>query len=183
MWSFYLVNQRVLSFVTYVIFFHRSGENSRPFTIATFNQDDEEEEHVEEGIKGARDDPSVDVTNLETSDYHSATSSDCGSAASSDTEEETSKDGKAASAGEQKKEDVQTDAAQSDHNPITMIPRVRKRFEKALKKAKYTRNLVNVFFVPKYIEHFIGMVVYVTVDIAVWNLYGWKNNSRHFNIV
>lgn len=146
MWSFYLVNQRVLSFVTYVIFFHRSGENSRPFTIATFNQDDEEEEHVEEGIKGARDDPSVDVTNLETSDYHSATSSDCGSAASSDTEEETSKDGKAASAGEQKKEDVQMDAAQSDHNPITMIPRVRKRFEKALKKAKYTRNLVNVFF-------------------------------------
>uniref|UniRef100_A0A3P9N961 Si:dkey-79d12.5 n=1 Tax=Poecilia reticulata TaxID=8081 RepID=A0A3P9N961_POERE len=36
-------------------------------------------------VKGDRDDSSV---NLDTSDYHSATSSDCGSASSSDTEEE-----------------------------------------------------------------------------------------------
>uniref|UniRef100_A0A3Q3IQP3 Anti-proliferative protein domain-containing protein n=1 Tax=Monopterus albus TaxID=43700 RepID=A0A3Q3IQP3_MONAL len=59
-----------------------SGENSRPFTIACFNEEDEE------GMKGEQDTSSVDLSSLDTSDYHSATSSDCSSTASSDTEEE-----------------------------------------------------------------------------------------------
>uniref|UniRef100_A0A3P9N9A5 Si:dkey-79d12.5 n=1 Tax=Poecilia reticulata TaxID=8081 RepID=A0A3P9N9A5_POERE len=57
-----------------------SGENGRPFTIARFREEEEDGR-----VKGDRDDSSV---NLDTSDYHSATSSDCGSASSSDTEEE-----------------------------------------------------------------------------------------------
>uniref|UniRef100_A0A3Q4BL74 Anti-proliferative protein domain-containing protein n=1 Tax=Mola mola TaxID=94237 RepID=A0A3Q4BL74_MOLML len=63
-----------------------SGENSRPFTVAHFKE--------EEGAKEERDDSLVDAANLDTSDYHSATSSDCGSAASSDTEEEAKDDEK-----------------------------------------------------------------------------------------
>uniref|UniRef100_A0A3B4BI98 Anti-proliferative protein domain-containing protein n=1 Tax=Periophthalmus magnuspinnatus TaxID=409849 RepID=A0A3B4BI98_9GOBI len=63
-----------------------SGENSRPFTVATFTQ----EEQKEESLKSAQEDSlSEESINLDTSDYHSATSSDCGSTASSDTEEES----------------------------------------------------------------------------------------------
>ncbi|XP_028259632.1 uncharacterized protein LOC114434519 isoform X1 [Parambassis ranga] len=58
----------------------RSRENGRPFTVACF---DEEEEEEEEGVQGDQD----DSLNLCTSDYQSATSSDCGSTAYSNTEQ------------------------------------------------------------------------------------------------
>ncbi|XP_066539237.1 maternal B9.15 protein [Hoplias malabaricus] len=56
----------------------RSGEGCRHFTVARFNEGEEEDEEKE------------DSGSLDTSDYHSASSSDCGSAVSSDTEEEAS---------------------------------------------------------------------------------------------
>ncbi|XP_072535122.1 maternal B9.15 protein [Salminus brasiliensis] len=59
----------------------RSGENCRHFTVARFSEEDEDKE------AGLHQD-GLDSANLDTSDYHSASSSDCGSAVSSDTEEE-----------------------------------------------------------------------------------------------
>ncbi|KAM9723412.1 maternal B9.15 protein [Menidia menidia] len=111
----------------------RSGENSRPFTIASFNEaDKEEEEEDEEGVKGEKGNSSV---NLDTSDYHSATSSDCGSTASSDTEEEA-KDG--ALEKEPVKYDVagMKEAAEGDTYTITMVPRLRKWQGEGLNKGK-----------------------------------------------
>lgn len=66
----------------------RSGNNCRYFTVARFNEVEEEKE-VEE-VKTVQNENStlLDCLNLHTSDYHSATSSDCGSAVSSDTDEE-----------------------------------------------------------------------------------------------
>ncbi|KAM3615135.1 uncharacterized protein V6R79_023953 [Siganus canaliculatus] len=97
----------------------RSGENSRPFTIACFD---------EEGAKGEED-----LANLDTSDYHSATSSDCGSAASSDTEEETK---------DEKEEVSKKNVAEGDAYTIVMVPRIRKRHGGGLNKVKYVRNMI-----------------------------------------
>ncbi|XP_022617668.1 maternal B9.15 protein-like [Seriola dumerili] len=112
----------------------RSGENSRPFTITSF----EDEEEGREGMKGEQD----DSINLDTSDYHSATSSDCGSTASSDTEEEARE---GAMEGEQEKEEkevVKKDAAEGDTYTIMMVPRIRKRQGEGPNKIKYVRNLL-----------------------------------------
>ncbi|XP_061572571.1 maternal B9.15 protein [Cololabis saira] len=109
----------------------RSGENSRPFTIASFNEKEEDEE----SLKGNREDGSV---NLDTSDYHSATSSDCGSAASSDTEE---KDGELEGKQEKQKQAVK-EGAESNTCSIKMVPRVRKWHEDGLNKGKYLRNKI-----------------------------------------
>ncbi|KAK3571700.1 hypothetical protein QTP86_016156 [Hemibagrus guttatus] len=59
----------------------RSGENCRHFTVARFS-----EEKREDALQNKESDS--DSVNVETSDYHSATSSDCGSEDSSDAEEE-----------------------------------------------------------------------------------------------
>ncbi|XP_040899798.1 maternal B9.15 protein [Toxotes jaculatrix] len=116
----------------------RSGENSRPFTIACFT----EEEEDEKGVKGEQDDSSVDSINLDTSDYHSATSSDCGSTASSDTEEEA-KDGEMEGEPEkEEKEVVKKEAAEGDTYTIVMVPRIRKRHGEGPNKVKYVRNLL-----------------------------------------
>ncbi|XP_023275626.1 maternal B9.15 protein-like [Seriola lalandi dorsalis] len=112
----------------------RSGENSRPFTITSF----EDKEEGREGVKGEQD----DSINLDTSDYHSATSSDCGSTASSDTEEEARE---GAMEGEQEKEEkevVKKDAAEGDTYTIMMVPRIRKRQGEGPNKIKYVRNLL-----------------------------------------
>ncbi|XP_020793265.1 maternal B9.15 protein [Boleophthalmus pectinirostris] len=122
----------------------RSGENSRPFTVATFT----EEDRKEESLKNTHEDSlSEESINLDTSDYHSATSSDCGSAASSDTEEESKdqeeevKDGE--EEGEPKKEkDVKKETAEGDAYTIAMVPRLRGRNIEGLKKVKYVRNMV-----------------------------------------
>lgn len=117
---------------------HRSGENGRPFTIACFKEEDEDDQSV----KGGQDDSSADSINLDTSDYHSATSSDCGSTASSDAEEEA-KDGE--TEGERDKEDkkiVKKQEAEGDNQKIIMVPRVRKRHSDGPNKIKYVRNMV-----------------------------------------
>ncbi|XP_076016874.1 uncharacterized protein LOC143008827 [Genypterus blacodes] len=119
----------------------RAGENSMPFTIASFEAGKEGEDDA----KGEHDD---DSANLETSDYHSATSSDCGSTASSDTEEEAkdgdteeegkdgdteeeAKDGETEGGDQEKeKEEEKKDAAEGDTYKIQMVPRVRKRHDK-----------------------------------------------------
>ncbi|XP_041844708.1 protein BTG4 [Melanotaenia boesemani] len=101
----------------------RSGENSRPFTIACFSEKEEDEELV----KGEQDDASV---NLDTSDYHSATSSDCGSTPSSDTEEEA-KDGELEGEQEKDGEVVKKNVT------ITMVPRTRKWHGDGINKVKY----------------------------------------------
>lgn len=95
---------------------YRSGENSRPFTIASFSEEEDDEEVVkEEQVESL-----VDSINLDTSDYHSATSSDCSSTTSSDTEEE-------AKDGEVEGEVVRKEAPEGDSYTITMVPRIRKR--------------------------------------------------------
>lgn len=114
----------------------RSGENSRPFTIATFSEQEEDED--EEAVKGDRDDSSV---HLDTSDYHSATSSDCGSTASSDTEEEA-KDGETEGEQEKEEEVVKKEAAEGDTYTIAMVPRIRKRHGEGPNKVKYVRNML-----------------------------------------
>lgn len=85
-------------------------------------------------MEGEQDDSSVDSTNLETSDYHSATSSDCGSAASSDTEEEA-KDG-------EKEVVKKEEAAEGDTFAIAMVPRIRKPHGEGPNKVKYVKNMV-----------------------------------------
>ncbi|KAM9782927.1 maternal B9.15 protein [Neosynchiropus ocellatus] len=104
----------------------RSGENSRPFTIACFDDTSDSKEQ--------RDDTSVDSLHLDTSDYHSATSSDCGSVASSDTEEEA-KDVEEPAEG-----DPPTTAADGATG-IVMVPRVRPRYDNRSNKVKYMRNM------------------------------------------
>ncbi|KAM9352989.1 maternal B9.15 protein [Symphorus nematophorus] len=110
----------------------RSGENSRHFTIACFEEEDEE------GEKGEQDDDSVDSVNLDTSDYHSATSSDCGSTASSDTEEEAKDSEKEVV----EKEVIKKEATEGDTYTIVMVPRIRKRHGEGSNKAKYVRNMI-----------------------------------------
>lgn len=111
----------------------RSGENGRPFTIACFEEDGAEEKQT---------DSLVDSLNLDTSDYHSATSSDCSSTASSDTEEEA-KD--VETEGEQEKEEkevVKQESAEGDTYTIAMVPRIRKRFAEGPNKVKYVRKMI-----------------------------------------
>lgn len=114
-----------------LLLFLRSGENSRPFTIASFEEEDEEAEKEEQD----------DSVNLDTSDYHSATSSDCSSTASSDTEEEAKDEEKE----DDKKETVKT-KAEGDTYTIMMVPRIRKRPGEGANKVKYVRNMVIVVF-------------------------------------
>ncbi|XP_040022260.2 maternal B9.15 protein [Gasterosteus aculeatus] len=111
----------------------RSSENGRPFTVACFGDGDAEEKQA---------DSSADSVNLDTSDYHSATSSDCSSTASSDTEEEA-KDGE--TEGEQKKEGkavVKENAAEGYSYTIPMVPRIRKRHGEGANTIKYVRNML-----------------------------------------
>lgn len=99
-----------------LFFSNRSGENGRPFTVACFDHNEENEE--EEALNGD------DSVNLDTSDYHSATS-DCGSTASSDTEEEA-KDGELD--GEREKAKTKQEVEGNTYT-ITMVPNIRKWHE------------------------------------------------------
>ncbi|XP_003966121.2 maternal B9.15 protein [Takifugu rubripes] len=95
----------------------RCAENSRPFTIEHFDEED---------AQGEQD----DSTPLDTSDYHSATSSDCSSAVSSDAEEEAKDD-------EKEVKNVEDGGAVT----ITMVPRIRKRHVEN-NKVQYIRNVI-----------------------------------------
>ncbi|XP_061676252.1 maternal B9.15 protein [Syngnathoides biaculeatus] len=106
----------------------RSRENSPPFSIACFT-----EEEDEDGAKKGREDSPAAPASHDTSDYHSATSSDCGSAVSSDTEEEA-KDEEA-----DKKTGAAEQPAQADTFKITMVPRVRKCCGVGSAQLKYGR--------------------------------------------
>lgn len=125
----------------------RSGENSRPFTVATFTeQEDQEEETSKAELEDSLSEKSL---SLDTSDYHSATSSDCSSAASSDTEEEAKdveeevKDAEGEAEHKTKEDDVKKDVAEGDAYTIAMVPRIRRgRHGEALNKVKYVRNMV-----------------------------------------
>lgn len=99
----------------------RCAENSRPFTIERF----------EEGNKDAKGEQD-DATHLDTSDYHSATSSDCGSAASSDAEEE---------AKDEEKEVAKKATTGGGACTITMVPRIQKRHV-GKSKVKCVRSMV-----------------------------------------
>lgn len=117
-------------------FFNRSGENSRPFTVACFDHNEENED--EDALNGE------DPVNLDTSDYHSATS-DCGSTASSDTEEEA-KDGELD--GEQDKEKqvkIKQDVEGNTYT-ITMVPNIRKWHEDGASRTRNFRKKVNLLF-------------------------------------
>lgn len=123
---------------------HRSGENGRPFTIVCFTEEEDDDDDNDEGVKRGQDDTSVDSINIDTSDYHSATSSDCGSTVSSDTEEE---------AKEEEKETVEKQTAESNNVTITMVPRVRKRHGDRQGKMNYTRNTVMIASVEPSVCH------------------------------
>ncbi|XP_068180461.1 maternal B9.15 protein [Antennarius striatus] len=111
----------------------RCGENSRPFTVACF-------EEVDEAVV-QRDDTTVEPVNLDTSDYHSASSSDCGSATSSDTEEE---------AKEEKEVAKKVESEGNTYN-IVMVPRIRKRQGRSEDKMKYAKNMMPTSY--QYVYH------------------------------
>lgn len=77
-----------------------------------------------------------DSTHLDTSDYHSATSSDCGSAASSDAEDEVKDD---------EKEVMKKRTADGAACTVTMVPRIQKRHV-GKNKVKYVRNVVIILY-------------------------------------
>uniref|UniRef100_A0A8C6SP53 Si:dkey-79d12.5 n=1 Tax=Neogobius melanostomus TaxID=47308 RepID=A0A8C6SP53_9GOBI len=116
----------------------RSGENSRPFTVAAFTEQERKEESLKADLEDSLSDESL---NLDTSDYHSATSSDCGSTVSSDTEEEA-KDAEEEAEPKQEKEAVKKDEAEGDAYTIVMVPRIRRRQGEGLNKVKYISNMV-----------------------------------------
>ncbi|XP_030640594.1 protein BTG3 [Chanos chanos] len=100
----------------------RSGENRQYFTIARFDEGETEEEVENEDDKHNKVDQDGASGNLDTSDYHSASSSDCGSALSSDSEEET-KDGE--TEGRKEKAGEEKEKAESRPFTIAMRPRIR----------------------------------------------------------
>lgn len=116
----------------------RSGENGRPFTVARFK---EEEVNGEEDVERDQDEDSFDAEsiNLDTSDYHSATSSDCGSAVSSDTEEDGKDGQKEGNKVEEKKEKVE-----GKPYVVEMVPRAREYLRKGaqLNKLKFAKKMV-----------------------------------------
>ncbi|KAM4601226.1 protein BTG4 isoform 1-T1 [Polymixia lowei] len=121
----------------------RSGENCRPFTVARFKEAEEEED--EEGLEGEQDDSLACSGNHDTSDYHSATSSDCGSATSSDTEEEV-KDGEAEGKQGKENSEMEKGAAEGEMYVVAMVPRTRDRLHNGLlqgqNKLKFSTNML-----------------------------------------
>ena len=153
----------------------RSGEDCRPFTVARFQEEEEQGPAVgrgEEELKGE----GQDARGLDTSDYHSASSSDCGSTASSDTEEEAKEPAEAQEArqteGEEKGD--QEEAVQEEPYVIVMVPRSRDRLKQQSrdvpKKTKFARNLVSFFVLScccALLRYNLGLKINSTKLIAV----------------
>nr|XP_046158789.1 maternal B9.15 protein-like [Oncorhynchus gorbuscha] len=107
----------------------RSGENCRYFTVARFKE--------EEDVKGDKD------VDLDTSDYHSATSSDCGSTISSDTDtEDEGKDGETVGRKDKKEKEGKKEKVEGIPCVIAMMPRVRDRFRVEHAQRKVTKTLL-----------------------------------------
>lgn len=141
--------------------FCRSGENSRPFIIASFDEED----------KNAMENPD-DCASQETSDYHSATSSDCGSAASSDTEEEVKDEGKEGEDEATKKEpEVNT-------YTVTMVPRIRKRPGYKANKTKCGRHMVIIFDI--YFRLFLFRIIFDCFLLILLSALVQLHASHHY---
>ncbi|XP_035615961.1 maternal B9.15 protein-like [Oncorhynchus keta] len=107
----------------------RSGENCRYFTVARFKE--------EEDVKGDKD------VDLDTSDYHSATSSDCGSTISSDTDtEDEGKDGETVGRKDEEEKEGKKEKVEGIPCVIAMMPRVRDRFKVEHAQRKVTKTLL-----------------------------------------
>ncbi|XP_010883312.2 maternal B9.15 protein [Esox lucius] len=116
----------------------RSGDNCKYFTVALFKPKDEEEV-----VKGDKD------VDLDTSDYHSA-SSDCGSTVSSDAEDE-GKDGD--TEGRKEEKEGKKNTSENKTCMIAMIPRVRGRVrldraQNKLTKAPIQPTSIQYFYHP-----------------------------------
>ena len=116
--------------------------------MARFQVEEEEEQGPaggggEEELKGE----GQDAGGLDTSDYHSASSSDCGSSASSDTEEEAKEPEEGKEPQEARQAEGQEEAVQGKPYVIAMVPRCRERPWKQSRdgpnKTKFARNLVS----------------------------------------
>uniref|UniRef100_A0A672HWH6 Si:dkey-79d12.5 n=1 Tax=Salarias fasciatus TaxID=181472 RepID=A0A672HWH6_SALFA len=107
----------------------RSGENGRPFTIARFSPNEEQGDPIDES------------SNVDTSDYHSETSSDCSSIVSSDTEEDP-KDGEAKDKQAKPGPAIDKEAVKGATYTIAMVPRVRTRPVDGQPKVKVVRPMV-----------------------------------------
>lgn len=126
------------------VFSNRSGENCRPFTVAQFRELEEEED---EDVKARMHQDSLDSVNLDTSDYHSASSSDCGSPVSSDTEEEV-RDGEV----EKAKQKLEEKKAEDKAFVIAMRPRMRELTPRKIPKSQVQVQSVADKFINKIIE-------------------------------
>ncbi|CAL9705958.1 unnamed protein product [Knipowitschia caucasica] len=116
----------------------RSGENSRPFTVATFSTEVDQRAEQTAQSPPPQDCLPHEPLTLDTSDYHSASSS-CSSTTSSDTEEE-SKEPEEPSLTRKEVKDVRKEPAEVEV-AYTMVPRARRCHTDRQKKVNYLNNM------------------------------------------
>lgn len=118
----------------FCMFSNRSGENCRHFTVAQFSEEEKEAEDHEQHKRFA-------LRNLDTSDYHSGSSSDCGSTSSSDTEDEVKE-----AEAEKGKGTPESKKKGADRNSvITMVPRLRNPKARKIPTHQVNNSVVSFF--------------------------------------